>query len=151
MTSRWAGQSWVWFWLGARDFSLPQTSRLSLGSTLPPTQLVPGSFSPGVKWLGHENHSLPALPASAKVKKEWRNTSHPAICLHGIDRDIIFLPYKKCFKAIYFCLYFQYAQHWHFSLSFSPVTQHICHAFIWKFYWTQRIYHIFSNLIRTRI
>jgi hypothetical protein len=69
---------------GQEIFLFLKTFRLSLGPTQTPVQLVPGTFSPGAKWLGHDNHSHPPIPTSAKVKKEWRNTSILAICLHGM-------------------------------------------------------------------
>jgi hypothetical protein len=50
-------------------------SRLTLRSTQPPTQWVPGALSPGVKRQGHElDHSS---STSAEVKKIWIYTSTP--------------------------------------------------------------------------
>lgn len=44
-----------------------------------------GGSLPGVKWLGlDDDHSL---PSSAKIKKEWSNTSASALCIHTSDRD----------------------------------------------------------------
>ena len=30
-------------------------------------------------------------PSSAEVKNEWRSTSTPPMCLHGMDRDKFYL------------------------------------------------------------
>jgi hypothetical protein len=49
-------------------------------------------------WVGHAiNHSL---PSGAEVKNEWRCTSTPPVCLHGMDKDVFFLN-RYC---IYFIL-----------------------------------------------
>jgi hypothetical protein len=39
-----------------------------------------------------------STPSSAKIKNEWRYTSTPPICLHGVDRNnfTFFLTYKTC-------------------------------------------------------
>jgi hypothetical protein len=50
-------------------------SRLAVGPTQPPIQLVPGALSPGVKRQGREAGDSP--PASAEVKKMWIYTSTP--------------------------------------------------------------------------
>jgi hypothetical protein len=59
--------------VGARDFFLLQNLRLAVGT----------------KWLGHELNYSP--PSSAKVKNDWRYTSTPPICLHGMDREKLYL------------------------------------------------------------
>jgi hypothetical protein len=50
----------------SKIFLFSTASRLALGSNQPPIQWVPGTISPGVKWLGREADHSP--PFSAKVK-----------------------------------------------------------------------------------
>jgi hypothetical protein len=58
-----------------KNFLYSTSSRSVLGSTQPPTQLVPGALSLVVKRLGGEaDHSR---PTSAEVKKMWIYTSTP--------------------------------------------------------------------------
>jgi hypothetical protein len=65
-------------------FSSPKRSRLALEPTQPPIQWVP-FYIPRVKRPGREvNHSP---PSSAEVTDEWRDTSTPRICHHGVDRE----------------------------------------------------------------
>jgi len=45
-------------------------------------------FPRGIKRLRHEIHRSP--PSSAKVKNEWRYTSIPSICLHGMYSNFTF-------------------------------------------------------------
>jgi hypothetical protein len=72
----------VQFPAGAGNFSLHRHIRTALGPTQPPIQWVPGAFSLGVKWQGHEaDHSS---PSSAKVQNAWRYTSIPPPRLHGV-------------------------------------------------------------------
>jgi len=49
-------------------------------------------FSRGIKWPGHEIHCSP--PSSTKVKNEWRYTSIPSICLHGMYSNFTFFSSK---------------------------------------------------------
>jgi hypothetical protein len=58
-----------------RIFLLSTPSRLVLGSTHPPIQLVPGALYPGVRRSGREADHSP--PISAEVKKSWVYTSTP--------------------------------------------------------------------------
>jgi hypothetical protein len=52
---------------GLGIFLFTTASRLALGPTQPPIQLVQGALSLGIKWLEHEDdHSL---PSSAEVKE----------------------------------------------------------------------------------
>jgi hypothetical protein len=44
-------------------------SRPVLGPTQPPIQWVPGAFSPGIKWSGHEADDSP--PTVSEVKNIW--------------------------------------------------------------------------------
>jgi hypothetical protein len=54
----------VRFPAGARKFLFTTASRVALGPTQPPIQLVPGALSLGVKRLGREaDHSLPSSTA----------------------------------------------------------------------------------------
>jgi hypothetical protein len=53
-----------------------------------PVQWVMGALSTDLKQLGCEALSL---PSSAKFKNEWRYTSAPPICFHGVNRDIFAL------------------------------------------------------------
>jgi hypothetical protein len=56
-------------------------SRPALGPTQPPIQWVPGALSLGAKRPGREaDHSS---QFSAEFKNAWRDTSSPAILLHG--------------------------------------------------------------------
>ena len=68
----------------AKVFLLPETPRPALEPTQPPIQCVLGFF-PGVKRARREVDHKPSY--SAEVKNEWRYTSTPLICLHGVDRD----------------------------------------------------------------
>jgi hypothetical protein len=52
-----------------KNIHISMLSRLSLGSTQPPIQWVPGALSLGVKRQGREADLSP--PSSAKVKKTW--------------------------------------------------------------------------------
>lgn len=48
-------------------------------------------FSSEVKWSGRDVDQSP--PSSAEIKNEWRYTSAPPLCLHGVRRDkLAFLP-----------------------------------------------------------
>jgi hypothetical protein len=58
-------------------------------STQPPTEWVPGTLSPGVKWPGREADHSP--PTSAKVKKIWICTSTPPCSLIGQHSYISFI------------------------------------------------------------
>jgi hypothetical protein len=62
-------------------FLFSTTSRPALGPTQSPVQLVPGTFSPGVKRSGREADQ--SLPSSAEVKNGGAIPSFP-ICLHGV-------------------------------------------------------------------
>jgi hypothetical protein len=65
-----------------KNFIFSAVSRQALGPTQPLIKWVPGSLSPGVKWLVHEaDHSL---PTSAEVKKTWICTCTHSIRLHGL-------------------------------------------------------------------
>jgi hypothetical protein len=60
-------------WQGLGIFLFPTVSRPAPEPTQIPIQWVPGTISPGGKWLGHEaDHSL---PPSAKVKNMYSYTS----------------------------------------------------------------------------
>jgi hypothetical protein len=50
-------------------------SRQALGSTQPPIQWVPRSFSPEIKRQGCEAHHSP--PTNPGIKKTWIYTSSP--------------------------------------------------------------------------
>jgi hypothetical protein len=57
-----------------KNFLFSTSSRLTLGSTQPPIQWIPGSLYPGVKRQGREaDHS----PTIAEVKIIWIYTSTP--------------------------------------------------------------------------
>jgi hypothetical protein len=56
-----------------KNFLVSAASRLALGPTQPPFQLVLGAVSLGVKWLGREDDCSP--PTSAEVRK--RGSLHP--------------------------------------------------------------------------
>jgi hypothetical protein len=43
-----------------------------------------GTF-PGVKWSQHKDDHSPLF--SSQVMKEWKYTSTPATCIHGVYRD----------------------------------------------------------------
>jgi len=47
-----------------------------------------GGFPGRIKWPGHEIHCSP--PSSAKVKNDWRYTSIPPTCLHGMYSNFTF-------------------------------------------------------------
>jgi hypothetical protein len=66
---------------GGKNYHFFMLSGLAPGLTQPLIQWVLGSFSLGVKWLGHEADHSP--PTSAEGKKTWIYTSIP-IRLHGI-------------------------------------------------------------------
>jgi len=57
-------------------------------------QWVPVARSPGVKHPGCEANHSP--PISVKVKNEWSYTSVHAICLHGVDGDILYTRTNIC-------------------------------------------------------
>jgi hypothetical protein len=62
-------------WWGLGIFLFTTMSRMAVGPTQPPIQLVPGALSLGVMHPGHEaDHSL---PYSAKVRNAWSYTSTP--------------------------------------------------------------------------
>jgi hypothetical protein len=71
-----AGQPRGWSFSpgGGKNFHFSM-SRPALGSTQPPTQWVPGAFSPAVKRPGPEADHSP--PTSAEIKKTWVYTSTP--------------------------------------------------------------------------
>jgi hypothetical protein len=70
------------FWQGLGISLFTTMSRPTLELTQLPIQRGPGTFSLGVKQLGHgADHSL---PPSAKVKNAWSCTFTPTICLHGV-------------------------------------------------------------------
>jgi hypothetical protein len=56
-------------------FLISKSSKPVLGPIQPPLQGVPGSLSPGVKWLGREADHSP--PTGAEVKDTWICTSIP--------------------------------------------------------------------------
>ena len=63
-----------------------------------------GKFFPRGKWLEHEVDHSP--PTRAKVKKKWKYTKRPCVCLHGLHRDnilsIFFAFYMKhCSKYLH--------------------------------------------------
>jgi hypothetical protein len=61
---------------------IEKLSRTALGPTQPPSQLVPGALSLGVKRPGREADHLPhPVPRSTN---EWSYTSAPPIRLHGV-------------------------------------------------------------------
>jgi hypothetical protein len=65
--------------VGSRIFSSPRRPDLLWG---PPSLLVPGALSPGVKRQGRETDHSPTT--SAEVKKMWIYISTPPIRLHGV-------------------------------------------------------------------
>jgi len=79
VTRPWAGLSRFDSQQGLGIFLFSTVSRLVLGSTQPPIQWVPGVFSPGVKWLGHEADNSP--PYSAEVMNVWSYTATPQCVL----------------------------------------------------------------------
>jgi hypothetical protein len=67
---------------GLGIFLLTTASRQALGPTQPPTQLVSGAVSLGVKRPGREaDHSS---PSSVEVKNMWSCTSSPPTRLQGV-------------------------------------------------------------------
>lgn len=68
MTRPWAGCYGIQISAGARGFPFCKISRLALGLSQPPVQLVSGVLFVGVKQLGNEvDHSV---PSSAEVKND---------------------------------------------------------------------------------
>jgi hypothetical protein len=67
--------------------------KLSDGLWGPPSLLfkVHWGFIPEVKRLVHDFDHLPL--SSAEVKNEWSYSSTLPICLHGVDRDNLTLPF----------------------------------------------------------
>jgi hypothetical protein len=66
---------------GMGIFLFTTASRMALGPTQPPIQLVSGALSLGVKRPGCEaDHSH---PSSAEVRNAWSYTSNPPIRLHA--------------------------------------------------------------------
>ena len=65
---------------GAKMFPFTKTSRLALGPTKPPIQLVPE-----LKRLGLEVNYSP--PYDAEVRNEWRSYGTSAgVSLHGLEK-----------------------------------------------------------------
>ena len=62
---------------------------LALGPTQLPIQCVVWLFSPAIKWLGYEIDHSP--PSGVKVRSEWSYTSPPLSCLHGMNRNYLYL------------------------------------------------------------
>jgi hypothetical protein len=73
VTLRHRVQHLLYYCLNGRSF--PQPSKLALGPTQPPVQLVPRVLSPRTKRSGREVDYLP--PSSADDKNEWSCTSIP--------------------------------------------------------------------------
>jgi hypothetical protein len=97
--------------VGAGNFCLYHHVQNSSGATQTPVQWLPGAFSLGVKWLGHEADHSP--PSSAEVKNAWSYTSTPSICLHGVvlskkkkkkHRDNFTFTFYTYEKAIVLCI-----------------------------------------------
>jgi hypothetical protein len=65
-----------------KNFLFSTASRLTLGSTQPPIEWVPGILSPGVKQPGREANHSP--PTSAQVKKNEDLYIHSPTRLHGV-------------------------------------------------------------------
>jgi hypothetical protein len=63
-------------------FLFTTASRLALGPTQPPIQLVPGALSLGVKQPGREADHSPQ--SSDEVKNVWSYTSAPILRLNGV-------------------------------------------------------------------
>lgn len=60
-----------------KRFFLHQKHLMGLGSTQPPTQWVPGTLYPGIKWLGHEGN--PSPPPNAMISSDWSYTPTPHV------------------------------------------------------------------------
>jgi hypothetical protein len=64
--------------------NISKTLRPALAPTQPTVQWVRSPFP----WVIRHGHST---PSTAEVKNEWRYTSTPRTCFHGVRRDYLYL------------------------------------------------------------
>jgi hypothetical protein len=88
-----AGGSGVVIPAEARQFSVSQNVRPTLGPSQPHCQWVQG-FLPTVKRSGRDADHL--LSSTAEVKNEWKYTSTPPICLHDQHTDNLRIKKADC-------------------------------------------------------
>jgi len=88
------------FLAGAGDFLFTKTVKKGCGPL--PACRSAGTFV--IKRSGRHIYHSP--PSSAKVKNEWRHTSAPTVCLHGVGRNnfaLYCLPIFLVFSSLWPC------------------------------------------------